>query len=302
MLAVSLLMVVGCSASGEQSGTAGPPAARPKVTAATPAASEPAASEPARPPSGRLLGDLRQSSRDAALGRMQVWITNDTAQDATPARIRFLDSRFGPPIDGERLRTIPDGSYRGYPIAYPDDLPCSDRPASASDVRRTVEVQLAGEPRVRRFVVADPNRLVAAYAARRCAEIAVERVADLAWSPEIDARLDGSAAMTLRVIPAGGEGRLRIDRVHGTPLLTPASGAVWRPGVTVDGRDTGGEKVALAARPSRCDPHVFMESTGATAFAIDYRLDGEPGSLVLRMGDQAARNLLAYAVEFCGLD
>ena len=294
--AALLLIGSACSAGGGQSATAGPREAR------SPARTTPSsASEPTPPPSGRLTGDLRQSSRDAALGRMQVWITNDTAQDATPVRIRFIDSRFAAPLPAERLRAIPSGSFRGYPIAYPDALPCSQR-SHDPGMRRVIEVRLAGESRVRRFAVADPNRLVAAYAARRCAEVAVERVAGLAWSSDIQARPDGSASMALMLTPAGGKGRLTIVQVHGTPLLTPADGTVWRPGATVRGTDPEAVAVALAVRPSRCDPHVFMESTGATAFAVDYRLDGEPGSLVVRMGGEAARNLLAYAVQMCGLD
>ena len=57
---------------------------------------DPAAAE--GPPTGRLVADLRQSSRDAALGRMEVWIGNDTARDLTPTRITYTDPRFRRPV------------------------------------------------------------------------------------------------------------------------------------------------------------------------------------------------------------
>lgn len=38
-----------------------------------------------------LVADLRQSSRDAALGRMQVWVGNPTDADVTPTAIAYVD-------------------------------------------------------------------------------------------------------------------------------------------------------------------------------------------------------------------
>ena len=62
---------------------------------------------PKGPPTGRLYADLRQSSRDAALGRMEVWLGNDTRRDVTPTRITYTDLRFRRPVPGERLRLDP---------------------------------------------------------------------------------------------------------------------------------------------------------------------------------------------------
>ena len=79
---------------------------------------------PKGPPTGRLLADLRQSSRDAALGRMEVWIANDTARELTPTRITYRDPRFRSPVRGERLRPNPSRSERGYPLTLPSRPAC----------------------------------------------------------------------------------------------------------------------------------------------------------------------------------
>ena len=99
----------GARAPGRRPPTDAPPC--PTLTA-DPAAAAGAADRPA-------LADLRQSSRDAALGRMEVWIGNDTRHDVTPTRIRYTDPRFRAPVAGERLRLNPSRSERGYPLALP---------------------------------------------------------------------------------------------------------------------------------------------------------------------------------------
>src|SRR6478609_4840117 len=49
---------------------------------------------PKPPPTGKLKADMRQSSRDAAAERMEVWVDNDTAHTIRPTRIVYSDPRF----------------------------------------------------------------------------------------------------------------------------------------------------------------------------------------------------------------
>ena len=78
------------------------------------------------PPPGKLVADLRQASRDAALGRFQVWIGNGLRREINPTSIRYLDPRFRAPIPGERLRANPSGRRARLPAG----------PAGATSVRR----------------------------------------------------------------------------------------------------------------------------------------------------------------------
>ncbi|GAB3780633.1 hypothetical protein [Nocardioides ungokensis] len=251
---------------------------------------------PPGPPTGKLLADLRQSSRDAALGRMEVWIGNDTRHDVTPIRIRYTDPRFRRPVAGERLRLNPSRSERGYPLTLPTRPVCGAHRGPAR-----LSVTYGG--RTVSLPVTDDNDIVARYVASRCLELAVDRVAVLEFAdrvPTDGTREGATGTLTLLARPTGAAGQvLRIDSVGGTPLLG-AAGPAWRPRVTVRG-DGPVRRIELPVRPARCDDHVFMESGGATAFLVSLHLDGRPGSLVVRMSPTGARAAIGFARDSCGL-
>ena len=71
---------------------------------------------PKPPPSGKLIADIEQSSRDGAANRFQVWIDNDTDSTITPTKVTYHDDRFQTPLPGTRLRDIPSQARRGFPI------------------------------------------------------------------------------------------------------------------------------------------------------------------------------------------
>lgn len=252
---------------------------------------------PKGPPTGRLYADLRQSSRDAALGRMEVWIGNDTRRDVTPTRITYTDPRFRRPVPGERLRLNPSRSERGYPLALPSVPDCGQRHGPGR-----LRVTYAG--RTVTLPVTDDNEVVGRYVASRCLELAVDRVAPLRFADRVRVDRPGKGStgtLVLVVRPTGVPGHvLRIDAVGGTPLLGAAGGSSWRPRARVR---SGGpvERIELPVSPARCDDHVFMESAGATAFLVSLRLDGRPGSLVVRMSAAGAAAAIAFARDSCGL-
>ena len=99
------------------------------------------------PPTGKLLADMRQSSRDAAASRFEVWIDNDTARQITPdAGSTYSDRRFR--TDAARrpgCATIPSQSERGFPLYQPGAAglrpparPAARSPSRTATRRRTV--------------------------------------------------------------------------------------------------------------------------------------------------------------------
>ena len=287
-----LLLLVSCGGGGSE--------ATPEVEPPSPSIStlSPLPMPDTGPPEGRLVADLRQSSRDAALGRFQVWIGNGLAREVDPRSIRYVDPRLPDPIPGERLRANPAGSERGYPLALPPRPDC-DAPARA---RGTAVMRFDG--RTARIRVQDEADVVERYVATRCFELSVERVATLTFDEQVPTEGEGEGSvgtLLLRVTPSGTPGgRLRIEQVTGTPLLTPETGPAWRPRATVRG-DGDPVVLELPVVPARCDDHAFMESGGATAFRVNLRLDGRPGELVVRMPPAGASAALGFARDSCGL-
>lgn len=250
------------------------------------------------PPPGEIVADLRQSSRDVALNRFQVWVGNGLDRDINPTSIAYVDPRFRSPIPGERLRLNPAGSERGYPLTLPARPNC-DSEGTSGKLAMTF-----GEREVT-LAVEDEADVVARYVAVRCFEMAVDGVAELSFDDEVpvDQRGEGSVGtLILNVRPTGsGNGVLTIDAVGGTPVLTSKGADVWRPDVTV--RANGKPKrIELSMVPARCDEHVFMESGGATAFRVQLHLNGEPGELILRMSSTGASAAIEFALDSCGLN
>lgn len=259
---------------------------------------EPLPPPPSLPPTGEWYAELRQSSRDAALGRMQVWLANDTVRDLTPTRISYRDPRFATPVLGERLRTDPARSERGYPLTLPR------RPDCSTARGRGTLVVTDGERTVR-LGVDDPTGIVARYVAGRCLEMQVADIATVRFADRVRSD-DGTAWLTLVVRPRRYDAdpdpprRLEIRSVSGTPVLAAAGRPVWTPEVVVRRGDPT-RRIRLPVVPARCDPHAFMESGGATAFRVKVRLDGRPGEMVVRMSPRGAAAALDHALSVCGL-
>jgi hypothetical protein len=263
---------------------------------------------PEAPPTGTLIADMRQSSRDAAAGRMEVWIDNDTTHDVTPTRITYLDARFRTPLKGKRLREIPAQSTRGFQFYLPARPTCG----SSNDVEATLDnplgrVEVEYDGHTETLEVADETDVAGRYTSARCLEIAIADVATISWADEVtdgdpkDAPVGSDGTLTLVLDTTGRPGAtLTIDSIAGTPILSASGSDVWRPDVTITGTDEP-LRVPLPLKPTRCDAHAFAESGGATAFKVNLTLDGEPGSIVLRMTPAGAANAINYARASCGL-
>lgn len=263
---------------------------------------------PEPPPTGTLIADMRQSSRDAAAGRMEVWLDNDTLEAVTPTRITYRDDRFRTPLEGTRLREIPSQSTRGFQFLLPPRPTCgasNEATATLADPLGEVVVEYAGGTET--LEVADETDVAGRYTRARCLEIAIDRVATLSWSDQVtagdptQAAIGSDGVLTLVLDTTGRPGAdLIIDTVSGTPILSPVGSDAWRPDVTVTGRDEP-TRIDLPLKPTRCDAHAFAESGGATAFKIGLHLGGEPGQITLRMSPAGAANALNFARASCGL-
>ncbi len=247
---------------------------------------------PPRPMTGTLDAVLRQSSRDAARGRMQVWLFNGTEDDVEPTRIQYADPRLSRPIAARRLRSMPSGLERGFPLPLPQPR-CGradpDPPA----------VVLATADGTRRLAVTDSIGIVQRFVEATCFTRAVQDVVSLAWDDTVSS--DGDVGtLTLVATPTGRPGRLEILRVGATPVLKHPTTTTWQPGRVVEG-DSRPQRIELPVVPARCDSHAFFEAGGATAFRLRLRLDGELGELVLRMSPQGAEAAIGYAIEACDL-
>ena len=237
---LGVLVLGGCASSGSESAAPSAPSSSPvKTLTMLPA--------PEKTLSGELTAELQQSSRDVALGRFQVWITNGLQEEIRPRRIVYRDALLTRPVEGERLRAIPSGSYRGYPLELIEPT-CGGEEAGA-----TVTVFYGPMAESVEIPVDDETQVVGRWSKERCAERAIERVAALEWSPGM--RIEGSGAdavalFRLTAHPTGRDGSFTIDTVTGTPLYTSADGDFW----TVDEKVTGtgprdDDRAAGPARP-----------------------------------------------------
>jgi hypothetical protein len=303
-VAIAALVVglAGCSNNaGKQSADGAATAASPSPSVITLAPLPP---PPEKPATGKLFADLRQSSRDAALGRMEVWIRNDRERDLTPTKVTYVDGRLRQPLDGERLRLNPARSIRGYPLYLPA------RPACGSDATRG-RVVVEHDGRREELPVEDEADVVARFVATTCLRLQVSKVAELSFANEVPVDHEGEGGLgtlVLVVRPSGrpGAGSLTIDTVAGTPLLSSYQEPVWSPDVTVTSTDEE-QRIELPVHPARCDEHVFMESGGATAFRVKLHLDvgavgghDREGELIVRMDPAGASNAIGYARDSCG--
>lgn len=290
--AVVLLQAVGCSSAPSPSGRQVEPV--PSVIRTL----TPLPVPPPPPASGELYADLRETSRDRALSRFQVWITNDTTHAVHPRRVQLVDPRLFGPRGAERMRTIPARSERGFPIVVPNGARCDVR---AKDPRIQVVTRRGSQT----VDVADPVGIIETLVRQLCLEQSLEAVAKLRFLNHVPADggggLNANALLLLRVTPVGAPGhRLVIKTVAPTPILSAVREAVWTVGEKFSSQDQP-KTIRLSVRPTRCDAHAFLESGGATTFRLRIVVDGEPGYLLLPMSERGAANAIDFAATSCGM-
>ena len=293
-----LLLLAGCGGNDDDSSPAAGPEASPSKSIYTLTAIP---MPPKPPPSGKLIADIEQSSRDGAANRFQVWIDNDTDATITPTKVTYQDDRFRAALPGTRLRDIPSQARRGFPIYQPDHPACA-RTADGGTV--TVEYTVDGEHKSETVAVSDEAEVIQRLASAACLELGIEKIAHLSWADEVTASGDGgkgSVGTMTRVIDTTGKPgpTLVIDSIAGNPVLSPGELGVFNANLTITG-DQPPQRVPVPVLPTRCDAHAFGESGSFAAFAFNVHLDGKPGQFVLRLGQTGAVNAINYAKASCG--
>lgn len=324
LLVATLLVTTACSGDDASPGSAGAAGSEPSSTRSL-FSLTPVPQPPEQPPSGTLIADIQQSSRDGALNRFEVWVDNDTTEPITPTQVTYHDDRFRTPMPGTRLRDIPAQARRGFPIYQPDRPACDH---SATDTATntagtaasgtasgtvTVEYTVHGQHQTTTVPVSDEAEVIARITSARCLELAVAQIAHLSWADQItttdnssDSSDGGQAAegsvgtMTLVIDTTGTPGpTLVIDTIVGNPVLSPGTLGVYDAHLTITG-DQPPQRIPVPVTPTRCDLHAFGESGSFGAFAFNVHIDGQPGQFVLRMGTTAAKNAIDYAKASCG--
>jgi hypothetical protein len=294
---VAVVAVGGCASGGsgvvQPSAPSSAPSATPKEIITLPP-------PPERTLSWTITAELQQSSRDVALGRFQVWLTNGLDHEIDPTRIVYRDVQLSRRVLGERLRAIPSGSYRGYPLDLIEP--------NCGVERREATVTVTYDGATETFPVYDETGVVDRWSHQRCDELAVARVAKLEWTPGIRVEGSGSDAVALFRLTATPANRaagstLTVDTVGGTPLFTSADGDFWTVGETIGGV---GEPVTmeLPAQPARCDSHSFGSATGGTTFFVNLTVtrgsSSREAQIRLAMSPEVSAETFAYAREVCG--
>ncbi len=241
----------------------------------------------------RFTAELTQDSRDTAATRVAVIVANEGSEPITPEAIVYTDPRLSQSLTGGRLREIPPGGERRFP------LPLAD-PVCAGPVDLPPRLLVRVGSLEREVEVGDDVGVIDRWVERRCAELDVEAVAPLAFT-EVRVRPGGATAeLVLTATPTGnGSGAYVIETVGGTPVFTSVS-APWQPGVRVSASGSP-VQVVLPARPARCDGHAFGEAAGATAFLVTLLQDGERRQVLVRMEPELTAEAIDFAVRACGL-
>jgi hypothetical protein len=304
-LFAGLLLGTACSGGGaapdDAGGRSASPPASPPASPAPSIRTIPALPAVTRPPTGEVTASVQQTSLDVAAEQLVVLVSNDTARALDPTSVRFRDLRLGAALPGGSLREIPSQGERGYPVALPEEPPCSgprrQRPAYV------VVRHEGGRERIR---AEDPTDVVGRFLAARCQELALAEAVRLAWAAEVPVDRPGAGSagvLTLVVTPSGAPGReVTITGVDESFLLGSATGPRgWSPDLTV-ASDGEPAEVRLPVAPSRCDSHAFLEGGGATAFRVRFTLDGAPGEVLVRMPPAGAAAAIAFALESCGIE
>ena len=298
MASLALVALAGCSSADSGPGD-GAGAADPTSAPSSPTKTLTMLPAPEKTLSGTLTAELQQSSRDVALGRFQVWITNGLAREIKPRRIVYKDALLTRPVLGGRLRPIPSGAYRGYTLDLVEPR-CGGKRSPAS-------VTVTYDDDVESFPVEDETGVVERWSHERCDEIAIERIAHLEWTPGIEVQGSGSDAVALFRLTATPTGRpggaITIDTVGGTPLFTSADGDFWTVGQRVRS-DGPAVTMELPAQPARCDSHAFGSATGGTTFFVNLTIGtgqaARAGQVRLAMSPEVTAETFSYAAEVCG--
>ncbi|MFC0681083.1 hypothetical protein ACFFGH_24915 [Lysobacter korlensis] len=264
--------------------------------AAAPAQPSASTSEP------RVSVALVQNRSDAPVRRLQLRVTNESAEELRIRTATLESTALAAPAVWEKGTTVPAGATRDLPVQFPG-ASCAD--GEPQTVVR-MEVETAAGPATVEVPPADPNERMPLLTETDCfaQDVAAAGRVSLAGlrvgDPSEPAKLE------VRVESAGGDTDLRVDSMESTVLFNPldASGAPSASGeVGLELRGGDAEATALVPIvPNRCDPHALAEDKVGTLFVFAAEVEGgRSGELRLQASPELRADLYEYFTRACGL-
>ncbi len=258
---------------------------------------------PATLPSGVTV-TVFETRFDAALGQVQLRVTNDSGAPLTVLRAELDSTRFVSPAVFERSQMVPSGSARDLPVKLGD--PVCDGAAYSDAVRLEFEVDDTSRGVVE-LAITDPA-ILDAITEKDCRIAAVASHATI-LPPETAQWNPGAgqpAVLDFHVIPTGAPGTLTIVDVGNTTLLglVDESGARVTPlpvGLVIDS-DSEPAVIRVRVVPARCDPHAVAEDKQGTQFPVAVETsDGPEGQIRVAVSDEVRTSIYAFFADYCGL-
>ena len=255
----------------------------------------------------RVSVALVQNRSDPPVGRLQLRVTNESA-DALRIRTATLESTaLAAPAVWEKGTTVPAGATRDLPVQFPGASCAVGEPETV--VR--IETETPAGPTSVEVEPTDPNERMPLLTEADCfsQEVAAAGRVTLAGlrsaDPSEPALLEVRAESRLSQ-QDGGSGGLRIRSVESTVLFNAvdASGVPSTSGeVGLELRPGDAEATALVPIvPNRCDPHALAEDKVGTLFVFATEVDGgRAGTLTLPASPELRAELYAYFTRACGL-
>ena len=250
-------------------------------------------------PEKTLSGELTPSSSSPAAtwrsGGSRSGSPTGSTRRSGRAAIVYRDALLSRPVEAERLRAIPSGSYRGYPLELIEPT-CGGEETGA-----TVTVLYGEAPSVD-IPVEDETQVVGRWSEGRCAETrdrAGRPAGVVAGHPRRGLGSDAVALFRLTAHRPAGRGPSRstpsgAPRCTRRPTATSGPSTSWSPGRTDEAT------IELPAQPARCDIHAFGSATGGTTFFVNVTIDGEPAQVRVAMSPEVTDEAFSYAAEVCG--
>ncbi|MCK9793966.1 hypothetical protein M1843_09440 [Isoptericola sp. 4D.3] len=269
-----------------------------------------------------LTVTLRQDRTQYADRRASLHVVNDSDHTVTLLGGTLDAPGYGPSDpDGEpRSRSLAPGAGRDVRLRLGEvdcdaDAPeplsgaaAQTTPVATATVRVAVgEASPGGDEPAGTAVevdVTDPLARLAAVHAEACAERLVASGVALQVTDVGPARVrtaDGTAPggrVTVAVEPVPGGPDVRLVRVSGTTLLSPAAGDAWT-GDDLAGQADG--RVVLDLVPARCDPHVVAEDKRGTFLPVHAEVDGVAQPVIhVPMTDEQRAAVYQIVHDACG--
>ncbi len=258
---------------------------------------------PATLPSGVTV-TVFETRFDAALGQVQLRVTNESGEPLTVLRAELDSSRFVSPAVFERSQAVPSGSARDLPVKLGDAV-CDDSPTS-DQVR--LEFELADSSHGSVLLDIADTAILDAITEKDCRIAAVASHATIV-PPETAQWTPGAgqpAVLDFQVIPTGAPGSLTIVDVGNTTLLglVDESGARVTPlqvGLVINS-DSEPTVIRVRVVPARCDPHAVAEDKQGTQFPLTIETsEGHSGQVRVAVDDDVRQSVYAFFADYCGL-